>query len=246
METEKFNIYDFIRSTEDYLKFYKEFVLNFNSYEVMETSIKLTINVDSDEYFGSDYGFDGEYFEYYDYNKLIRDVGLHYGIYKNEEEYEKDYHNNDYIYYLKIEYPEFYEKLRKKGLTYKQIRDDATQEIGRYGINLDTCKLAKKYKLYNFLRKKYVIFDINDFIEYCFKFYHKFYNEFLLKFKNTDEIEKEIRQTIDVESYKYKYLNNKNNISINYCKIIRELNTYYHIYKDREEMREDYYISRSN
>ena len=56
METEEFNIYDFIEATENYIKFYKEFVLNFNSYEVMETSIKLTINVDSDEYLH--YGYD--------------------------------------------------------------------------------------------------------------------------------------------------------------------------------------------
>lgn len=246
METEDFNIYEFIEATEVYLKFYKEFVLNFNSYEVMETSIKLTINVDSDEYLHYGYDYYGEYFERRDYDKLIRDIGLHYGIYKNKQEYEKDYHNNDYIYYLKIEYPEFYEKLKEKDITDEQICDDATQTIGRFGIKWDTCKLAKKYKLYNFLRKKYVIFDINELIEYSFKFYRKFYNEFLLKFKNTDEIEKEIRQIINLESYKFRYLNSKNNIGINYCKIIRELGIEYHVYRNQKEMRKDYSMSRSN
>ena len=48
---EKFDINKIIKEAEGYYpKFYDEFILNFDSKEVMETSIKLAINIESDKY----------------------------------------------------------------------------------------------------------------------------------------------------------------------------------------------------
>lgn len=228
----EFNIYEFIETASHYIKFYKEFCLSFNSNEIMETSIKLIIDIDDDEYFGCSLDYD-----YYNYDKLIRDLGISYEIYEDEKSFEEDYCNNNYIYNLKIKYPEFYKKLKEKGLTDNEICNDGFIQSEK---KWDTIELAKKHKLYNFLRKKYVIFDINKLIDYSHKFYPKFYEEFLLKFKNVDEIEKEIKSIVDVEDYRYKYRDRKNNIRINHYQIIRKVAIKYGIYRNQKEMRKDY------
>ena len=83
---------------------------------------------------------------------MIRDLGIQFKIYKNEEEFEDDYYNEKYIekdffdFYERLEkhYTEFYEKLKEKGLTDKQIYDDAfIKPSGKYGINYNFVKLAK-------------------------------------------------------------------------------------------------------
>ena len=65
-------------------KFYEEFIKSFNSYEAMMVSIKLAINIEDDKYCYYYFGY-----KYY-YRKIIRDVGIRLGIYKNQEEFEKD------------------------------------------------------------------------------------------------------------------------------------------------------------
>ena len=54
-------------------------------------------------------------------------------------------------------YTEFYEKLKEKGITNKQIYDDAfIKPSGKYGINYNFVKLAKKYDLYEYFYDKYI------------------------------------------------------------------------------------------
>ena len=72
-----------------YNKFYEEFIKSFNSYESMMVSIKLAINIEDDKYCYYYFGY-----KYY-YDEIIKDLGLHYGIYKNEEEVEEDLHYVD-------------------------------------------------------------------------------------------------------------------------------------------------------
>ena len=229
-----------------YPKFYSEFIKSFDSEESLKVSIKLLFDNVNDIYMEcvDPDPYDEEW--WFNYHDLIRDLGLHYGVYKNKEEYDKDYFDDKYIYRLKTNYPKLYEKLKKKCLTDKQIYDDGFISFENNKNKWDTSKLAKKYKLYNFLRKKYVIFDINDFIEYSFKFYPKFYKEFVLKFKNVDLVENEVKSKIDVEDYEYKKHCGKDTVGINYYKIVRELGIEYHIYKDQKEMRKDYSMLRSN
>ena len=96
---------------------------------------------------------------------MIRDLGIQFKIYKNEEEFEDDYYNEKYIekdffdFYKRLEkhYTEFYEKLKEKGLTDKQIYDDAfIKPSGKYGINYNFVKLAKKYDLHEYFYDKYI------------------------------------------------------------------------------------------
>lgn len=72
-----------------YTKFYEEFIKSFNSHEAMMVSIKLAINIEDNEYCYYYFGYK------YDYRKIIRDVGIRLGIYKNQEEFEEDLHYVD-------------------------------------------------------------------------------------------------------------------------------------------------------
>ena len=243
---EYFRTENFIRIAKKcYPKFYSEFIKSFDSEESLNVCIKLLFDNVNDIYMKcvDPDPYDEEW--WFNYHDLIRDLGLHYGVYENKEEYDKDYYDDIYIYRLKKYYPKFYEKLKKKGLTDKQIYDDGFISF-KNNKKWDTSKLAKKYKLYNFLRKKYVIFDINDLIEYSFKFYPKFYNEFILKFKNVDSVENEVKLAIDVENDNYEKHCGKDTVGINYYKIVKELGIKYNIYKDQKEMRKDYSMLRSN
>ena len=48
---EDFDVNKIIKIAEEYYpKFYNEFILSFNNKEVMETSIKLAINIENDKY----------------------------------------------------------------------------------------------------------------------------------------------------------------------------------------------------
>ena len=157
MESE-FNVEALIKWTSRYPEFEEKFIKTFDSKESLEVCLKLTINI-------NDY-FETEYIETeYDYENMIRDLGIQFKIYKNEEEFEDDYYNEKYIekdffdFYERLEkhYTEFYEKLKEKGITNKQIYDDAfIKPSGKYGINYNFVKLAKKYDLYEYFYDKYI------------------------------------------------------------------------------------------
>ena len=88
IKKEEFNIYEFIGFAEThYNKFYKKFVLSFDTIEAMEVGIKIAINIENECYKILCYGN----IEVYSYHKIIRDLGINYGIYKNEREFRKDY-----------------------------------------------------------------------------------------------------------------------------------------------------------
>ena len=171
---EEFDIEDLIGWGECYPEFEEKFIETFDSEESLKVYLKLAINTNA--YFESGYDYDGDYFEYYDYQNMIKDLSIQLGIYKNEEEFEEDYYD-EYIeetltdeffrFYRDLEelFPNFYKELKKKGLTDKQIYDDAFQSSGKYGIEWDEAKLAKKYDLYSILKEDgYSCIDLSDFI----------------------------------------------------------------------------------
>ena len=153
---EEFNIETLLGLASYYPEFQEKFVETFDSKESLEVVLKLTINVD--DYIEKGYDYDEGEFERYNYEDMIRDLGIHFGIYKNEEELKDDYYDEDYIetsffnFYKRLEKycSGFYEKLKEKGLTDKQIYDDAFEPSGKYGIDYDFVKLAKKHDLYEY------------------------------------------------------------------------------------------------
>ena len=85
---EKFNIEIFKKIAEEFHpKFYREFVSKIDDDIWLETSIKLAINIDDDYYKYIDYNEKIKY----DYYQIIKNVGMFYGIYKNESDFYKDY-----------------------------------------------------------------------------------------------------------------------------------------------------------
>ena len=160
---EEFNIETLIKWASHYPEFEEKIIETFDSKESLEVYLKLTINVN--DYFDVEYDYGNNYFERYDYENMIRDLGIQFKIYKNEEEFEDDYYNEKYIkkdffdFYERLEkhYTEFYEKLKEKGLTDKQIYDDAfIKPSGKYGINYNFVKLAKKHDLHECFYDKYI------------------------------------------------------------------------------------------
>ena len=171
MGIEEFNIDELIGWAECYPEFEEKFIETFDSKESLKVYLKLAINIDA--YFESGYDYDGEYFENYNYNNMIKDLSIQLGIYKNEEEFKEDFYYEEELedkffeFYEQLEelYPNFYKELKKKGLTDKQIYDDAFQSSGKYGIEWDEAKLAKKYDLYSILKEDgYSCIDLSDFI----------------------------------------------------------------------------------
>lgn len=154
---EEFNIETLLGWASYYPEFQEKFVEKFNSKESLEVVLKLMIN-----YIEKGYDYDEGDYERYDYENMIRDIGIKFGIYENEEEFEDDYYDEDYIevsffnFYKRLEKycTEFYEKLKEKGLTDKQIYDDAFKPSGKYGIDYDFVKLAKKHNLYEYFYNK--------------------------------------------------------------------------------------------
>lgn len=157
---EEFNIETLLGWASYYPEFQEKFVEKFDSKESLEVVLKLMINVN--DYIEKDYDYDEGDYEHYDYENMIRDIGIKFGIYKNEEEFEGDYYDEEYIevsffnFYKRLERycTEFYEKLKEKGLTDKQIYDDAFKPSGKYGIDYDLVKLAKKHDLYEYFYNK--------------------------------------------------------------------------------------------
>ena len=156
MRREDFDINKLIKEAEGYYpKFYEEFVLIFDSIESMEVSIKLAINIESNEYKYNLFNSYSNYYEYYyNYRKIIRDLAINYGIYKDEEEMGKDFYD---IRSLKIEFLNFYCNLKrrnkklylalkKKGITDKQMYDECFVSSDGKHINYDINKLVKKYE----------------------------------------------------------------------------------------------------
>ena len=74
---------------EYHRRFYREFVLKIDDDISLETSIRLAINLDDDDYKYLDY--DGKM--RYDYYQVIKNVGFFYGIYQCESDFYKDYFN---------------------------------------------------------------------------------------------------------------------------------------------------------
>lgn len=154
---EEFNIETLLGWASYYPEFQEKFVEKFDSKESLEVVLKLMIN-----YIEKGYDYDEGDYERYDYENMIRDIGIKFGIYENEEEFEDDYYDEDYIevsffnFYKRLEKycTEFYEKLKEKGLTDKQIYDDAFKPSGKYGIDYDFVKLAKKHNLYEYFYNK--------------------------------------------------------------------------------------------
>lgn len=157
---EEFNIETLLGWASYYPEFQEKFVEKFDSKESLEVVLKLMINVN--DYIEKGYDYDEGDYERYDYENMIRDIGIKFGIYKNEEEFEDDYYDEEYIevsffnFYKRLEkyYAEFYEKLKEKGLTDKQIYDDAFEPSGKYGADCNFVKLAKKHDLYEYFYNK--------------------------------------------------------------------------------------------
>ena len=171
MGIEEFDIDELIGWAEFYPEFKEKFIETFDSKESLKVYLKLAININA--YFESGYDYDGEYFENYNYNNIIKDLSIQLGIYKNEEEFKEDFYYEEELeekffgVYEQLEelYPNFYKELKKKGLTDKQIYDDAFQSSGKYGIEWDEAKLAKKYDLYSILKEDgYSCIDLSDYI----------------------------------------------------------------------------------
>ena len=87
---EKFNIEIFKKIAEElHPKFYREFVSKIDDNIWLETSIKLAINLDDNDYKYIDYNEKIKY----DYYQIIKNVGKFYGIYQCESDFYKDYFN---------------------------------------------------------------------------------------------------------------------------------------------------------
>ena len=165
MGIEEFDIEELIDFAGWYPEFEEKFIKRFDSKEAIEVAVKLAINIDA--YFESGYDYDGEYFEHYNYNNMIKDLSINFGIYKNEEEFEEDYYYadteeeleekfDDFLEALEVATPNFYKELKKKGLTDKQIYDDAIQPDGKYRFEFNRQKLAEKHGLSSILDEYYI------------------------------------------------------------------------------------------
>ena len=87
---EKFNIEIFKKMAEEFHpRFYREFVSKIDDNIWLETSVKLAINLDDDDYKYLDYNGKMRY----DYYQIIKQVGRFYGIYQCEIDFYKDYFN---------------------------------------------------------------------------------------------------------------------------------------------------------
>ena len=87
---EKFNIEIFKKIAEEFHpRFYREFVSKIDDNIWLETSIRLAINLDDNDYKYLDY--DGKM--RYDYYQVVKNVGFFYGIYECESDFYKDYFN---------------------------------------------------------------------------------------------------------------------------------------------------------
>ena len=153
---EKFDINKLIKEAEGYYpKFHEEFILSFDNKEVMETSIKLAIDIESDKYkYDRLNRYANYYLYYYNYRKIIIDLAINYGIYKNEEEAGEDFYD---IKSLEIDFLNFYCNLKKRnkklylalkknGITDKQMYDECFISSDDKHINYDINKLVKKYE----------------------------------------------------------------------------------------------------
>ena len=88
MPIENFDIKKFIHEAEyDYFRFYLDFCRGFENYEDMENSIKLLVDIEDVKYLKANFY---KNIWLYDYSKIIVDVGIAYGIYKNKRESSKD------------------------------------------------------------------------------------------------------------------------------------------------------------
>ena len=82
----KFDVNKLIEYAKEYCpKFCNEFLSNFKNSKAIEVCVKLVIDFENDNY--KFYCFGG--FEL-DYINIIKDLGIYYGIYENEEEFEED------------------------------------------------------------------------------------------------------------------------------------------------------------
>ena len=82
----KLDINKLIEYAEKYCpKFYKKFLSNFNDYQSIEICVQLTIDLKDDEYIFYQHGR----YEF-DYFAIIRELGIQFNIYKNDESFYED------------------------------------------------------------------------------------------------------------------------------------------------------------
>lgn len=91
---EEFNIETLIEWASYYPEFEEKFVETFDNKDSLEVVLKMTINVN--DYIEKGYNYDEGDYECYDYEHMIRDMGIQFKIYKNEEEFEEDYYDEEY------------------------------------------------------------------------------------------------------------------------------------------------------
>ena len=94
MRIEEFDIEELIDFASLYPEFEEKFIKQFDSSEAIEVAVKLAINIDAYFEYGRDY--DGEYFEHYNYNNMIKYLSIQLGIYENEEQFCKDSHKAEF------------------------------------------------------------------------------------------------------------------------------------------------------
>ena len=109
MPIEEFDIKKFIHEAElNYFRFYLDFCRRFKNNEDMENSIKSLIDIKYFKYLKANYYKD---MWMYDYSKIIADVGIACGIYKNKMESYKDkepFRVDILAKYSETHYPKFY------------------------------------------------------------------------------------------------------------------------------------------
>ena len=83
----KFDVNKLIEYAEEYCpKFCNDFLSNFKNSKAIEVCIQLTIDLTDEEYVFYKYGGGYEF----DYFAIIRKLGIHFNIYKNDENFYKD------------------------------------------------------------------------------------------------------------------------------------------------------------
>lgn len=94
IKKEKFDIEILIKYAEEFHpRFYRDFVSKIDDNIWLETSIRLAINLDDDDYKYLDY--DGKMC--YDYYQVVKNVGFFYGIYNCESDFYKDFFNKYFL-----------------------------------------------------------------------------------------------------------------------------------------------------
>ena len=155
MPIEKFDIEKFIHEAEfDYFRFYLDFCRGFENNEDMENSIKSLIDIKDIKYLKANHY---KKMWLYDYYKVIVDVGIACGIYKNKSESYKDkepFRTDMLAKYSKIHYPKFYKDFCLSFENY-----EAMMVSIKFAIDLNN----KRYRLRSRINYGNIVRDIGIF-----------------------------------------------------------------------------------